>query len=310
MKHNPFYYFAHLDKTLISLLSKISPKFTLMQDRRSIESSYLQCTGKPLCVDNPHSYCEKLQWLKLYDRNPLYTQLVDKYKVKEWVADKLGEEYVIPTLHTYQSVNEIDIDTLPNSFVIKCNHDSGSTLICRNKLEFNLDEAKIRLANALRRNWYNISREWAYKDVKPLILVEPYLTNSQSSEYGFSKEVEDLWTYKFLCFNGVPKIMYVTVKNEDIWENYYDMDFKPLDIQRKYRRSKIDIPCPAKWIEMKEIATKLSKGIPHVRVDLYYADNQIFFSEMTFYDWAGFSPFPSNWEELLGEWIVLPNKYK
>ena len=306
MKHSLLYYIVNFDKSLLGILTRLSPRYALMYDKKIIEHAWEKLTGKPLYLDDPQTYCEKLQWLKLYDRKPQYSILVDKYLVKNWIADKVGSKYVIPTLAVYHSAAEIDVDSLPEQFVIKCNHDSGSTIICRNKEDFDIEKAKMKLASALNKNHYKQSREWVYKNVKPVIIAEPLLKNVVNNE----NSAEDLWTYKFLCFNGVPKIMYVTVKNDDIWENYYDMDFKPLDIKRQYRTNKNLIPRPDAWEEMKHIAEVLSKDLPHVRVDLYCTDCGIKFSEMGFQDWSGYSLFPTRWEKKLGEWIVLPTQNK
>ena len=269
-----------------------------MSDEFYIRTLWRMLMGYELDLKNPKTFNEKLQWLKLYDRNPLYTTLVDKYRVKQWVADKIGEEYVIPTLAVWDNAEDIDISFLPEQFVLKCNHDSGSVIICKDKANLDIVAAKEKLGKALRHNFYWDAREWAYKHVKPCVFAEKYIQDRNS---------EDLLTYKFLCFNGEPQLMYITVKNDDIWENYYDMDFCLLNLTRKYPNHIFPLPKPKCFDEMKEVAAKLSKGISHVRIDLYEVNGQIYFSEYTFYDWGGLFDFKDQkLNNQLGDLIILP----
>lgn len=269
-----------------------------MSDEFYIRTLWCMIMGYKLDLKKPKTFNEKLQWLKLYDRNPLYTILVDKLRVKDWVAEKIGIQYVIPTLAVWEKAEDIDIANLPDQFVLKCNHDSGSVLICKNKANLDLDEVKEKLGKALQHNFYWDAREWAYKSVKPCVFAEAYI---QDNHY------DDLLTYKFLCFNGEPKLMYVTVKNDNIWENYYDMDFQLLNFQRKFPNHTTPLAKPKSFEEMKVIAAKLSKNIPHVRIDLYEVNGQIYFSEYTFYDWGGLFDFKDKRvNNLLGEYIKLP----
>lgn len=268
-----------------------------MSDEFYIRTLWRMVMGYKLDLKNPKTFNEKLQWLKLYDHNPLYTTLVDKMRVKDWVAEKIGAQYVIPTLAVWESAEDIDISKLPNQFVLKCNHDSGSVIICKDKANFNLVAAKEKLGKALQHNFYWDAREWAYKHVKPCIFAEAYMENSHS---------DDLLTYKFLCFDGEPKLMYVTVKNDNIWENYYDMDFRLLDLARKYPNHTSPLIKPKCFDEMKYVAAKLSKVMSHVRIDLYEVNGQIYFSEYTFYDWGGLFDFKDNRvNNQLGEYIIL-----
>ena len=257
--------------------------------------------GYKLNLKHSVTFNEKLQWLKLHDHNPMYSMLVDKYRVKDYVAKMIGPEHVIPTIAVYNSVDEIDLDKLPNQFVLKCNHDSGSVVICRDKSKFDLETAKQRLAKAMQHNFYWDGREWAYKKVKRVVFAEQYVEDKTAS----AKDDKDLLTYKFLCFNGEPYICYVTVKNEAIWENYYDLDFKPLDIHRNYPACAKPIAKPKNFEKMKELARILSQSLIHVRIDLYGVNEQVYFSEYTFYDWGGFSPFNDEWEKRLGDLIQL-----
>lgn len=268
-----------------------------MSDKYYLSVLWRMIMGYDLNWHDPHTFNEKLQYLKLNDHNPIYPILVDKYRVKEWVSQKIGSQHVIPTLATYSNVDEIDINSLPNQFVLKCNHDSGSVIICRDKTTFDFDSAKKKLSDALKHNFYWDAREWAYKHVNRLVFAEEYKENTIS---------KDLLTYKFLCFDGEPIIVYVTVKNEHIFENYYDMDFQPLDIHRNWPNSGIHIPRPSCFEEMKRIAAELSKGLAHVRMDLYEINGQVYFSEYTFYDWGGLIRFhPDHWDKELGGYIQL-----
>ena len=271
----------------------------LMSDKFYLSVLWKMLMGYELDWKHPRTFNEKLQWLKLHDRNPLYPTLVDKYQVKKWVAERIGEQHVIPTLAVYQSVDEIDLDKLPDQFVLKCNHDSGSVVICRDKSTFDLENAKRKLAEGLKHNFYWDAREWAYKKVKRLIFAEQYMEN-------VAKGSKDLLTYKFLCFDGTPCLMYVTVKGTEILENYYDLDFNPLDIKRDFPMNPNMIQKPASFEQMKEMAAALSKGFKHVRIDLYEVEGEVYFSEITFYDWGGLMKFkPDDWDLKLGEMIHL-----
>lgn len=271
-----------------------------MSDKYYLSILWRMVMGYDLNWENPRSFNEKLQWLKLHDHNPLYPTLVDKYRVKQWVADRIGAQFVIPTFATYRSVYDIDLDALPGQFVLKCNHDSGSVVICRDKASFNETAAKDKLAKALEHNFYWDAREWAYKHIDRLVFAEEYKENPSS---------KDLLTYKFLCFDGEPAIMYVTVKNDNVFEDYFDMDFKSLDIHRNWSNSCVPIVRPSCFDEMKIVARELSKGLTHVRIDLYEVGGQVYFSEYTFYDWGGLIRFhPTRWDRELGDRIILKNE--
>ena len=272
-----------------------------MSDEFYIKVLWKMLMGYKLDLKSPKTFNEKLQWLKLHDHNQLYTTLVDKYRVKQYVTDKIGAEHVIPTLAVYNNANEIDIDKLPDQFVLKCNHDSGSVVICREKSTFDLEAAKLKLNTALHHNFYWDAREWSYKNVPPLVFAEKYMESSESPNH------KDLLTYKFICLGGNPEIMYITVKNDDVWENYYNMDFEPLNISRNFPRSVGPLDKPVSFSKMQDIAKELSKGFPQVRIDLYEVDGTVYFSEYTFYDWAGLIKFkPADWDDKLGDMIVLP----
>lgn len=291
MKKSILYYLTHPSIVVAILLSKLS-------DRYAIEYRWKQCMSYPLNLDNPQTFTEKLNWLKLHDRNPLYHKLVDKYEVKQWVAERIGGEYVVKNYALYNSVDEIDFDKLPNNFVLKCTHNSGGMIICRDKSTLDIVKTKEMLLNRLNvRDYSNMNKEWVYKDVRPRIIAEELLEDNSFDE---------LVNYKFWCFNGEPYIMYITVKTDDIWENFYDMDFQLLDISHGFRKYEGRIDKPVAFEQMKEIARKLSLGIPHVRVDLYQIKGQVKFSELTFYDWGGFRAIqPIEWDYRVGSWLDL-----
>lgn len=275
----------------------------LMTRRYWQEMNYLLLTRQHLNLDNPKTFNEKLQWLKLYDRNPLYTKLVDKYLVKDWVAEKIGREYIIPTLAVYESPNEIVLDELPNQFVLKCNHDSGSVVICRDKNVFDFDEAKRKLDRCLKKSTYAFCGEWAYKDVPRRIIAEKYM-----EEVGQS----DLMDYKLFCFGGVPRILYMSRDHaRNCTTDFFDMDFNRLPIRMQAPNSEIPPQKPKEFDELKRLASILSQGIPQVRVDFYVINGKIYFGEMTFYHCGGMVQVqPYEWNVKMGDMIQLPSKYK
>lgn len=278
-------------------LLKFCPK--LMSDKWWIATLWNKIYGYKLDWDNPRTFNEKLQWLKLHVHNSLYTTLVDKLSVKNWVSEKIGVQYIVPTLAVYHSTDEINIDTLPDQFVLKCNHDSSSAIICKDKSNFDLSSAKRKLEKSLMCNYYWDSREWPYKNVKPCIIAEKLLVDNSSAI---------LTDYKFWCFNGEPKIMYCCVKNDNVWENYYDMDFNLLDINHGYPRCSTHVNRPKNFDRMKDLARQLAINIPFIRIDFYEVNGQVYFGEFTFYDYAGFRPFATNEQELmLGKMIDLSN---
>ena len=273
-------------------------------DRRYLEKLYRATFGKELNLENPQTFNEKLQWLKLYDRKPVYTTMVDKYAAKEYVADKIGEEYIIPTLGVWDKFDDIDFDALPDQFVLKCTHDSGGLAICRNKKTFDIAAARKKINRCLKRNYYYTFREWPYKNVKPRIIAEKYMVD----ESGY--ELKD---YKIFCFDGQPKIMFIATDRanpeEETKFDFFDMEFNHLPFQNGHPNAKKSIMQPKGFKKMKELAAKLSAGIPQVRVDFYDIDGKVYFGELTFSHWSGFVPFdPEEWDYKLGAWIDLPQK--
>lgn len=275
--------------------------FDRMPDDRFLKKTYRIRFGKRLNLDNPTTYNEKLQWLKLNDRNPLYTELVDKYAVKDWVAKRIGSGHVAQSFGMWRSVDDINFDTLPNSFVLKTNHDSGGVVVCRDKKAFDIQDAKKILAKHLNNDFYRYYREWPYKNVSRCVFAEEYLEDA---------DVGELPDYKFFCFNGVAKVMFVATERfstEETKFDFFDMEFNHLPIKNGHPNSSKPITKPAAFDEMRRYAEELSKDIPHVRVDFYIADDNVYFGEMTFTHWAGLVPFdPEEWDYVFGSWIDLP----
>ena len=269
------------------------------------DSTYLRILWRlkmdyPLILDNPVTYNEKIQWLKLNDRNPLYSLLADKYAVRKYITDTIGSQYLVPLLSIYDCVNEIDWDNLPNQFVLKCNHDSGSKVICKDKSTLDRQVAIKKLSRRFKNNTtYNVLREWPYRNIKRKILCEKYLAD----------ETGELPDYKFFCFHGVPKIMlFVTERNSGNPKmDLFDMQFERLNIQvRSYRNSNGKIEKPSGFEEMVKLAQVLSKNIAHVRVDFYNIKGKIYFGEFTFFPGSGYLPFtPKGIDQLWGSWINL-----
>lgn len=261
---------------------------------------YRMRIGEKMNWKNPTTYNEKCQWMKLYHQRDLYTRLADKYAVKEYVSQLIGEEYVVPTYGCYDKFADIEFDKLPNTFVLKATHDSSGAVVCTDKSTFHMEEMRRKYNRLLKRNWYWHCCEWPYKNIKPRLLIDAYLNDDTGAT---------LRDYKFMCFNGEPKVMYCTVKDKYIYENFYDMNFQPMAISHGYDRHQPEFEKPAAFEKMKELARILSAGIPFVRVDFFYVQGKIYFGEYTFYDWGGMKPFvDKKWDKLLGDWLQLPTK--
>lgn len=257
--------------------------------------------GYKLDLDNPQTFCEKLQWLKLHNRKPEYTQMVDKYDAKRYVAGIIGEEYIIPTIGVWDRVEDIDFDKLPNQFVLKCTHDSGGIVICKDKSQLDIAAAKKRLRRGLKKNYYWQNREWPYKNITPRVICEQYMED----ESGY--ELKD---YKWFCFDGVPKALFVAtdrgVKGEETKFDFYDAEFNHLPFTNGHPNALKEIQKPAGFEQMKQLAAQLSQGQPHLRVDFYDINGKIYFGELTFYHWSGTMPFdPMEWDYTFGSWIDL-----
>ena len=253
---------------------------------------------KNLHLNNPITFNEKLNWLKLYGRKAIYTVMADKYEVKAFVANKIGSEYVVDNYGVYDNWGAIDFGILPNSFVIKGTHDSGGAFVCKDKTTCDFASIRRRIEKNLRKNYFYDLREWPYKNIKPRIVIDKLLDDHTGNE---------LRDYKFWCFNGEPQFMYCTIKGESIYENFYDMEFHPVEINHNFPRHQPEFEKPANFELMKELAAKLSDGVPFVRVDFFDVEGHIYFGEFTFYDWGGMRPFADyKTDEKLGVLIKLP----
>ena len=257
--------------------------------------------GYPLNLTSPKTFNEKLQWLKLHDRKPIYTTMVDKYAVKDYVASIIGEQYIIPTLGVWDNFDDIDFDALPNQFVLKCTHDSGGLVICKDKSKLDIKKAKKKINKSLHRNYYYMFREWPYKDVKPRIIAEKYMEDHSTSE---------LRDYKFFCFGGTAKCYKVDFDRFVSHKaNYFTSDGELMKLGEEVCPPNFekDIPIPENLNKMKEFAEKLSATLPFLRADFYDVDGKVYFGELTFYPASGFGKFIFDGnDELLGSWIKLP----
>ena len=299
----------HKNESLAGVYNSLSHcKMFIMRclsDESFLKIKYRAKMGKELNLNPPVTYNEKLQWIKLYDHNPLYTQLVDKYSVRDYVKSVVGEQYLNQLYGVFDSVEEIDFDKLPNQFVLKCTHDSGNVIVCMDKSSLNVEKAKKKLNTSLRRNYFWDGREWPYKNVKPRIIAEKFLVD----ESGY--ELKD---YKFYAFNGTPAVCFlISDRGHETKCDPLDMEFKRMPFNQGYPCSEKEWEKPANYDEMKEVVSKLSMGIPEVRVDLYNVGGQIIFGEMTFFDAGGMAPFyPDEWDKTFGDMIDLslayPNK--
>lgn len=290
---NPWIVSIYLGK--LGLLNWIPSKLYLSM-------SYRAKMKKKLNLKNPQTFNEKIQWLKLYDRQFKYSEFVDKYKVREYISEKLGEEYLIPLIGVYDNFDEINFCELPDRFVLKCTHDSGGVVICKDKKNFDIENARNKINRSLRKNYYYYSREWPYKNVIPRIICEKYMDSQ------FGDQIKD---YKFMCFNGKVRCSFVCSNRgseKGLNVDFYDLDWNHMPFERHYKNSGFIEPRPKNYKEMIKISEKLSKNIPFVRVDFYEVDGKVYFGELTFYPGAGFEEFtPEEYDYLLGSWIQLPN---
>lgn len=275
-----------------------------MGDELFLKIVFKHMMGYPLDLKNPSTFNEKLQWLKLHDRKTVYQTYVDKYQVKEYIAEQIGEEYVIPTIGVWDRADDIDFGKLPDQFVLKCVHGSGCNVICKDKGSLDITDTKQKLDRWMHQSWYWPGREWPYRDVRPRIIAEPYLEDSSGQ----------LTDYKFFCFGGEVRCFKIDFDRATGHRaNYYTPDGElmrfgeticPPDYDRK-----IDMPTSLE--KMIEFAKKLSEGIPFVRVDFYEVNGHILFGELTLFPASGFGRFTDTvWDYRLGEWLVLPEGEK
>ena len=271
----------------------------LFSDATFIKMRYRVIYEQRLDLKHPKSFNEKIQWLKLHDRKPLYKELADKYNVRKYIADKVGEEYLVPLVGHWEDVNSVNVNELPEKFVIKCTHDSQSVRICNDKSKFDFEEMRDSFAKALMIDYSVFGREWAYQGIKPSVVAEELLVDESGTE---------LKDYKFFCFNGVPKIIQVDYNRfSGHKRRLFDTDWNEMDVKITYPDDKnIVLKRPDKLDEMISICKKLSEGIPFIRVDLYATD-KVYVGELTFYPGGGFEPItPYSVDLEWGEWLKLP----
>lgn len=296
-------YIKNPSTIMFGVVRRIAPFFR--KDVTYLRLLYYLRFKKKINLDNPRSFSEKIQWLKLYNRKPEYTMMVDKYAVKEYVANIIGADYVIPSIGVWDKPEEIDWTKLPNKFVLKTTHGGGSVgvEICRNKDTFDKKRAINNLNKSLKQDVFTDFREWPYKNVKKRIIAEPLLEANSSGS-------QDLLDYKFFCFNGEPKLCQViSGRNKKMSIDFYDKDWNHQDFHepREFPFSKKKIEAPQKYKQMLVLASKLSQGHPFLRVDFYEVRGRIFFGELTFYPTSGLGGFePDDWDNKIGEWLKLP----
>lgn len=287
---NPDYFLLWLDMKRIITLN----------DELYLKILYKKIVGKKLNISNPQTFNEKLQWLKINDRKDLYTTMVDKYAAKEYVANIIGEEYIIPTLGIYNKFEDIDFEKLPNQFVIKCTHDSGGVVICKDKSNFDIKKAKNKINKCLKKNYYYLGREWPYKNIKPRIIIEKYMEDTKN---------DDLIDYKIMCFNGKVKCSFICLNRRSktgLNVDFYDINWNKMPFERHYKNSNIITPKPEQYDKMVELSEKLSQNIPFLRVDFYEINGKIYFGELTFFPGSGMEEFaPDEWDKKLGDFLIL-----
>lgn len=270
---------------------------------KPLKAWYYTQTKQQLNLQNPNTYNEKIQWLKIYNALPIKTQLADKYLVRNWIKEKIGEEYLIPLLGVYDKFDDIDFNTLPNQFVIKCNHGCGYNIIVKNKNDINLSEIKNKINKWMKTNFaFSCGFEMHYRDIKPKIIIEKYIENKNSNG--------DLYDYKFWCFNG--KVKYIQFLSERYIDGlkmaFYDKDWNKQNFVYNYPLDIKNIEKPSNLEKMIELAEILSDQFNHVRVDFYRTDDgTIYFGEMTFTSSTGICKWnDENINKKFGDWIKLP----
>ena len=296
-----FYFLAHPRYIVVAILERFGG---WIPDKQYLRLAYYLHTGERLHLNPPKTFNEKIQWLKLYDRNPLYTSLVDKYEVKEYVAKIIGEEFIIPTLGVWDSPEDIDYDRLPQKFVLKTTHDGGGegVIIC-DKDNLDVKRIKSKLERSFKRNIYRSLREWPYKGIKPRVMAEQLIEPSDM-------EGEGLKDYKFFCFNGDPK--FCQVKSHRDSNNYIDLfdmqwDLLPFTgLNPNQLNAEITPKRPDNYVLMVKLAKSLCYIADFVRIDFYNVNGRIYFGEITFYPASGMGTFtPKEYDYLIGEKLDL-----
>lgn len=299
MKNKVIKYIKKPSKIILYLMNKGMANF--IDDETYLKVKYYLIMGNKLNINNPKTFNEKLQWLKLHDRNSKYVKMVDKYYAKNYVSNIIGDEYIIPTLGIYDTFEEINFNELPNEFVLKPTHTSGDIFICKDKNKIDYNKLRKKIKRWLKRNYYLLHREWPYKNIKPKIIIEKYMKMENK---------EELIDYKFMCFNGKVKCSFVCLdrnSQEGLKVDFYDLEWRKMPFQRHYPNSNTTLKKPKNYELMVELSEKLSKNIPFVRVDFYEINDKLYFGEMTFFPGAGFEEFtPEKYDEILGDMLELP----
>lgn len=280
---------------LVKLLTFFSP---LIKDRSYLKLLFYLKLGYKLDLKNPQTFNQKLNWMKLYYRKPLLSILSDKYSVKDYVKERIGEEYVVKNYGVWDTFEEIDFDQLPTKFVLKTTHDQGGVVVCHDKSSFAYEAAREKINKHLKKSLYFKFREWPYKNIKPRVIAEEFLTDN-------NQELND---YKFFCFNGKAKVMYIATDRSTgkVKFDFYDIDFNHLDLVQTYPKSGRNLDKPQNYELMVDLANKLSEGLPQVRIDFYNINGKILFGEYTFFHHGGLQPFyPQTWDYTFGSWIDL-----
>lgn len=282
------------------LMRKLGP--WIKDDETYLRWYYFFSMRKRLNLKTPSTFNEKVNWLKLHDHNPLYTSLVDKLEAKDYVTKKVGAGHVFPTLGIWHRPEDIEWDALPNRFVLKTTQGGGGigVIICHDKTKFDKAKAIAKLNSALKQNLYTSSREWPYRDVRPRIFAEPYMED----EHG------ELRDYKFFCFNGKCRMLFVATERqtrEEPFFNFFDEKYQPLPFRQGHPVNPVIPAKPDGFDKMVRIAEQLSEGLPHVRMDMYEIKGKVYFGEYTFYHFGGVVPFvPAEWDEKIGSWLTIP----
>ena len=282
------------------LMRKLGP--WIKDDETYLRWYYFFSMRKRLNLKTPSTFNEKVNWLKLHDHNPLYTSLVDKLEAKDYVTKKVGAGHVFPTLGIWHRPEDIEWDALPSRFVLKTTQGGGGigVIICHDKTKFDKAKATAKLNSALKQNLYTSSREWPYRDVRPRIFAEPYMED----EHG------ELRDYKFFCFNGKCRMLFVATERqtrEEPFFNFFDEKYQPLPFRQGHPVNPVIPAKPDGFDEMVRIAEQLSEGLPHVRMDMYEIKGKVYFGEYTFYHFGGVVPFvPAEWDEKIGSWLTIP----
>lgn len=298
---SPISYFKHPRLIGLSFLGHFG---WILSDKQYLKCRFRLEMGKKLNLKNPQTFQEKIQWLKLYDRKPEYTTMVDKAAVKQYVADIIGEDYVIPTLGVWETPDQIDFDSLPDQFVLKTTHGGGGggVIICRDKSKLDIEAAKAKLKNSLSSDIYRNLREWPYKNVPRRIIADKFIN---------LEGTQDLTDYKIYCFNGEPRYIQV-IQDRHVKEtiDFFDMDWNRQEffgLNPVCRPSELPIGRPSGLQKMQEIAKTLSQDTKFLRVDLYNLNGKIYFGEITFYPASGMGIFtPEEYDLKLGKLISLP----